>query len=131
MKAQGRGPDAAGAGALEYLQELAETVLEDISAYDPERCGELLGMFVTSLTSAHAERERKANWKKRQAEGIQAAKARGARFGRPPKPLPENFHGAYLRWRTGEITSTKAAEECGMPEPTFRYRAERYQDAAS
>jgi hypothetical protein len=37
------------------------------------------------------------NIKQRQAEGIAAAKLRGVRFGRPPKPLPENFHEVYQR----------------------------------
>ena len=131
LKGHENGPVTANSEAKDYLQALAEKVLSDISAHYPDRYGELVGMFVTSLTSRHAELERKADWKRKQAEGIQAAKVRGPRFGRPPKPLPEGFHGAYLRWRTGEISSTKAAAECGMPEPTFRYRAERYQEAAS
>ena len=42
-----------------------------------------------------AENER-TNIRQRQAEGIAAAKARGVRFGRPPSPLPENFHEAYI-----------------------------------
>ena len=51
------------------------------------------------------------------------------RFGRPPKPLPENFHSVYQRWKMGEITGTAAAKECGMPLATFRYRAEIYEKA--
>ena len=61
------------------------------------------------------------------AEGIAAAKARGVKFGRPPKPLPENFHTIYQRWRNGKITGTKAAEECNMPITTFRYKADIYE----
>ena len=63
----------------------------------------------------------------RQAEGIAAAKARGVRFGRPPKPLPENFHHLYQQWKNGKITGTAAAKLCGMPLSTFRYRAEIYE----
>ncbi len=69
------------------------------------------------------------NIRQRQAEGIAAAKARGVRFGRPPAPLPENFHGVYQRWRAGKITGVAAAKECGMPLSTFRYRAEIYEKA--
>ena len=58
-----------------------------------------------------------------------AAKARGVRFGRPPRPLPENYHSAYQRWKAGTITGTAAAKECGMPLSTFRYRAEIYEKA--
>ena len=57
------------------------------------------------------------------------AKARGVRFGRPPRPLPDNFHAVYQRWRAGKITGTAAAKECGMPLATFRYRAEIYEKA--
>ena len=64
-----------------------------------------------------------------QAEGIAAAKARGVRFGRPPKPLPAGFHSAYQNWKAGKITGTAAAKECGMPLSTFRYRAEIYEKA--
>ena len=58
-----------------------------------------------------------------------AAKAKGIRFGRVPKPLPENFHAVYQRWKSGEITGTAAAKECGMPLSTFRYRAKIYEKA--
>ena len=73
-----------------------------------------------------AENER-TNIRQRQAEGIAVAKANGVRFGRPPKPLPENFHNVYQRWKAGKITGTAAAKECGMPLSTFRYRAEIYK----
>ena len=75
-----------------------------------------------------AENER-SNIRQRQAEGIAAAKARGVRFGRPPKPLPENFHHPYQQWKNGKITGTAAAKLCGMPLSTFRYRAEIYEKA--
>ena len=75
-----------------------------------------------------AENER-TNIRQRQAEGIAAAKAKGVRFGRPPRPLPDNFHRCYQRWKQGEITGTAAAKECGMPLATFRYRAEIYENA--
>ncbi len=34
---------------------------------------------------------------------------------------------AYLRWKAGQITGVAAADECGMPLSTFRYRAARYK----
>ena len=79
-----------------------------------------------SVLSFVAENER-TNIRQRQAEGIAAAKARGVRFGRPPSPLPENYHSAYQRWKAGAITGTAAAKECEMPLSTFRYRAEIYE----
>ena len=93
---------------------------------------DLMGTFIADLVlqilSFVAQNERE-NIRRRQAQGIAAAKARGVRFGRPPKPLPEGFHRAYQRWKAGKISGTAAAKECGMPLATFRYRAEIYEKA--
>ena len=90
--------------------------------------GKFIADIVLQVLSFVAENER-TNIRQRQAEGIAAAKARGVRFGRPPAPLPENFHSAYQRWKAGKITGTAAAAECGMPLSTFRYRAKIYEKA--
>lgn len=104
----------------------------DMPILDTRRGKDLLGTFISDLVlqllSFVAENER-TNIKQRQAEGIAAAKAKGVRFGRPPKPLPENFHSVYQQWKQGSITGTAAAKECGMPLSTFRYRAEIYENA--
>ena len=102
-----------------------------IKSIDRLRRGkDLMGTFLSDIVlqvlSFVAENER-SNIRQRQAEGIAAAKARGVKFGRPPKPLPENFHTIYQRWRNGKITGTKAAEECNMPITTFRYKADIYE----
>lgn len=104
----------------------------DMPILDTRRGKDLLGTFISDLVlqllSFVAENER-MNIKQRQAEGIAAAKAKGVRFGRPPKPLPENFHSVYQQWKQGSITGTAAAKECGMPLSTFRYRAKIYENA--
>ena len=108
----------------------------DIAPYmpllDTRRGKDLMGTFLSDVVlqvlSFVAENER-TNIRQRQAEGIAAAKARGVRFGRPPKPLPENFHQTYQQWKNGKITGTAAAKLCGMPLSTFRYRAEVYEKA--
>lgn len=104
----------------------------DMPLLDTRQGKDLLGTFIADLVlqilSFVAQNEREYI-RKRQAEGIAAAKAKGIRFGRVPKPLPENFHAVYQRWKSGEITGTAAAKECGMPLSTFRYRAEIYEKA--
>ena len=106
-----------------------DMVVIDMPLLDTRRGKDLLGNFISDLVlqilSFVAETER-VNIKKRQAEGIAAAKARGVRFGRPRTPLPDNFTAIYSRWKAGEITGTAAAEKCGMPLATFRYRADIY-----
>ena len=104
-----------------------DIVVLDMPLLDTRRGKDLMGTFLSDIVlqvlSFVAENER-VNIRQRQAEGIAAAKARGGRFGRPPKPLPENFHSVYQRWKAGKLTGTAAAKECGMPLSTFRYRAE-------
>ena len=90
--------------------------------------GTFLSDIVLQVLSFVSENER-TNIRQRQVEGIAAAKAKGVRFGRAPKPLPENFHAVDPRWKRGEITGTTAAKEYGMPLSTFRYRAEIYGKA--
>ena len=107
-----------------------DIVVLDMPLLDTRRGKDLMGTFLSDIVlqvlSFVAENERN-NIRQRQAEGIAAAKARGVKFGRPPRPLPENFHSVYRRWKAGEITGTAAAKACGMPLSTFRYRAERYE----
>lgn len=97
----------------------------DMPLLDTRNGKDLLGTFIADLVLqilsfvAQSERE---NIRKRQEQGIAAAKAKGVRFGRPPKPLPDAYDEAYRRWKDGVITSTTAAKECGMPLSTFRYR---------
>lgn len=108
-----------------------DIVVLDMPLLDTRRGKDLMGTFLSDIVlqvlSFVAENER-TNIRSRQAEGIAAAKARGVRFGRPPKPLPENYHSAYQRWKSGMITGTAAAKECGMPLSTFRYQAGIYEN---
>ena len=107
-----------------------DIVVLDMPLLDTRRGKDLMGTFLSDIVlqvlSFVAENER-TNIRQRQAEGIAAAKARGVRFGRPPKPLPENFPSACQRWKTGVITCTKAAQECGMPLSTFRDQAKIHE----
>lgn len=109
-----------------------DIVVLDMPLLDTRNGKDLMGTFLSDIVlqvlSFVAENER-TNIRQRQAEGIAAAKARGVKFGRSPKPLPENFHSLYQKWKSGKITGTVAAKECGMPLSTFRYRAEIYEKA--
>ena len=88
--------------------------------------GTFLSDVVLQILSFVAENER-SNIKQRQAEGIAIAKAKGVKFGRPPKPLPDNFDEAYRKWKRKKITGVKAAEMCKMPVSTFLYKAKKYE----
>ena len=111
-------------------EKIIDIIVLDMPLLDTRRGKDLMGTFLSDIVlqvlSFVAENER-SNIRQRQAEGIAAAKARGVKFGRPPKPLPENFHTVYQRWKNGKITGTRAAEECNMPITTFRYKADIYE----
>ena len=109
-----------------------DIVVLDMPLLDTRRGKDLMGTFLSDIVlqvlSFVAENER-SNIRQRQAEGIAAAKAKGIRFGKPPLPLPENFHENYQRWKSGEITCTTAAKACGLPLSTFRDKAAVYEKA--
>ena len=122
---------------LEQWRLLTQTkgidiVVLDMPLLDTRRGKDLMGTFLSDIVlqilSFVAENER-TNIRQRQAEGIAAAKSKGVRFGRPPSPLPENFHSVYQKWCSGKMTGTDAAKACGMPLSTFRYRAKIYEKA--
>ncbi|WP_299447815.1 recombinase family protein [uncultured Phascolarctobacterium sp.] len=111
-------------------EKCIDIVVLDMPLLDTRRGKDLMGTFLSDIVlqvlSFVAENER-TNIRQRQAEGIAAAKARGIRFGRPPKPLPQNFHHLYQQWKSGKISGTVAAKLCEMPLSSFRYRAEIYK----
>ncbi len=114
------------------IEKGIDIVVLDMPLLDTRRGKDLMGTFLSDIVlqvlSFVAENER-TNIRQRQAEGIAVAKAKGIRFGRPPLPLPENFHENYQRWKSGEITCTVAANACGLPLSTFRDKAAVYEKA--
>ncbi|GFI27190.1 putative transposon Tn552 DNA-invertase bin3 [Lachnospiraceae bacterium] len=104
-----------------------DIVVIDMPLLDTRRGKDLMGTFLSDIVlqvlSFVAENERK-NIRQRQKEGIEAAKLRGVQFGRPLKPMPENFRHIYDRWIGKEITGEEAAQLCNVARATF-YRKVR------
>lgn len=102
----------------------------DMPLLDTRQGKDLMGTFIADLVlqilSFVAENER-ANIRKRQAEGIAAAKARGVKFGRPPVPLPDNFYPVHQAWRAKKLSLQQAAGACGMPVSTFYAKAKQFE----
>ena len=73
---------------------------------------EMVNNILIEVLGTIAEQER-ATIKKRQAEGIEAAKQKGKKLGRPALVFPDNWNAVYASWRAGEITA-KAAMEHGL-----------------
>lgn len=101
-------------------------VVIDMPLLDTRDKGQdLMGVFISDLVlqilSYVAETERDFI-KKRQAEGIAAAKARGVKFGAKRKELPENFEQIKEKWKKGEISVREAGEILNISYSTFYRR---------
>lgn len=102
----------------------------DMPLLDTRNGKDLMGTFIADLVLqilsfvAQSERE---NIRRRQAQGIAAAMARGVKFGRPALPLPENFYEIHRAWRAKEIPLKQAAAACGMPVGTFYGKAVKFE----
>ena len=103
----------------------------DMPLLDTRRGKDLMGTFLSDIVlqvlSFVAENER-TSIRQRQAEGIAAARARGVRFGRPSRPLPENFPQIHRDWRDKKLTLREAADACAMPVGTFYAKAVRLEN---
>ena len=103
-----------------------DVVVLDMPILDTRRDKNLLGTFIADLVlqvlSFVAENER-ANIIERQRQGIEAAKARGVKFGRRRNALPDNFDETAKKYINGKILIVDAAKTTGMAMSTFRQRA--------
>ena len=102
-----------------------DVVIIDMPLLDTRTAKDLLGTFIADLVlqvlSFVAQNERE-NIKKRQEEGIKAAKLRGVKFGRPTIPVPENFELLVKQWEHGKISVDCVARKSKMSESTFYRR---------
>ncbi|MCI9636564.1 MAG: recombinase family protein [Hungatella sp.] len=112
-------------------EKKVDIVVLDMPLLDTRRGKDLMGTFLSDIVlqvlSFVAENERK-NIRERQKEGIEAARLRGVKFGRPSKPLPENFGQMSQKWMAGEISGRMAADLCGMPLTSFRRRSRTFSE---
>ena len=102
----------------------------DMPILDTRPYKDLLGTFISDLflavLSFVAENERD-NIKKRQAQGIAAAKARGVKFGRPVIEAPDNFAEIAKGFERGKIKLAEAVEKTGLSKTTFYRRLREYE----
>lgn len=108
----------------------ADICVIDMPLLDTRQGRDLMGTFIADLVlqilSFVAQNERE-NIRKRQEEGIAAAKARGVVFGRPELPTPDNFSSVVAAWETKCIPFEEALRRTGLSEATFYRRLRRHR----
>ena len=94
----------------------------DMPLLDTGNGKDLMGTFIADLVlqilSFVAQNERENN-KKRQAEGIAAAKARGVPFGRSTAAAPDDFAKIVKAWEKKQLSIAEVLEQCNMSDYTF------------
>lgn len=102
----------------------------DMPLLDTRNGKDLMGTFIADLVLqilsfvAQSERE---NIIKRQAEGIAAAKAKGVKFGRPEKSVPDDFPRLIHEWEKNKLSFSELLKRCNMSEATFYRRLREYR----
>lgn len=102
----------------------------DMPLLDTRQGKDLMGTFIADLVlqilSFVAQNERE-NIRKRQEEGIAAAKAKGIKFGRPEKQAPADFAKLVANWEKKKISLSEILKQCNMSEATFYRRLREYR----
>ena len=79
---------------------------------------EMVTNILIEVLASVAEQERKTI-RKRQREGIEAAKKAGRNLGRPQIVKPDNWDKVIALWKSGQITAAEAMRKTGMKRTTF------------
>ena len=102
----------------------------DMPLLDTRNGKDLMGTFIADLVLqilsfvAQSEHE---NIRKRQAEGIAAAKAKGIKFGRPEKSVPNDFSKIVKAWEQKKLTLAEVLKQCNISESTFYRKLREYR----
>jgi DNA invertase Pin-like site-specific DNA recombinase len=98
--------------------------LLDTRQKERDLTGTFIADLVLQILSYVAQQEREFI-RQRQAEGIEAAKARGVKFGRPPVERPEMFYEVREVWKRNEISAREAGRRLGINYKTFQAWADQ------
>lgn len=90
---------------------------------------EMIQNILIEVLASIAEQER-LTIRKRQQDGIDAARVKGKHLGRPRLQTPENFNEVYAQWKAGCITGRTAQRNLGISSASF-YRLVKRKEAVS
>jgi DNA invertase Pin-like site-specific DNA recombinase len=107
-----------------------DIVVLDMPLLDTRKGKDLLGTLIADLVLAlfsYVSENERETIRKRQADGIKAARARGVKFGRPIKKPPKNFGDLVKRWERGEIPLSDLLTQTDLAEATFYRRLREHR----
>lgn len=87
---------------------------------------DMIQNILIEVLASIAEQER-LTIRKRQREGIEAAKAKGKHLGRPRVQQPEEFDDIYIQWKRKEITAVGAMRKMKLSSSTFYRMVKQYE----
>ena len=87
---------------------------------------DMISNILVEVLSSIAEQER-LTIRKRQREGIDAAKRKGKHLGRPITEMPAGFGEMYREWKAGRITARWAMKQLGLKSSTFYRLVRKYE----
>lgn len=117
---------------LEYFKEhnIHIKILDiptTLTDFPPEQMWvmDMINAILIEVLGSIAENERN-KIRSRQREGIESAKKKKVKFGRPKQPKPDNWDSVMLRVASGAIRPTDAMKELGINRSRYYYLCERY-----
>ena len=102
----------------------------DMPLLDTRQGKDLMGTFIADIVLqilSFVAQSKRENIRKRQEQGIAAAKARGVRFGRPEIPIPDNFGKIVSDWEKKRVSLNETLKLCNMSEATFYRKLREYR----
>lgn len=131
--------DRFGRNYIEGRKEFTELISKGIKVYVLDRpmlenlyklndsMSKFMIDFLVGWELINAEEELK-RIKERQRQGIEQAKQKKVRFGRPPIEVNEDqFKNVYCKWKNKEITATKAMTTLGLKKSKFYNMVNEYE----
>lgn len=115
------------AGVRIQILDLPTTMIDVPDGENGSWIIDMLNNMMIEVLASMAEQER-LTIRKRQAEGIAAAKLKGKHLGRPKAQYPDDWAKVYGIWKDGNITAVQAMQELNLKKATFYKLVKSYEN---
>lgn len=112
---------------LSIVEQLNEKNVELVSLKEHIDTTTAQGRFILTIFAALSELERESTLQ-RQKEGIEAARIKGKKFGRPRIEKPKNWDNVINLWKRGKITAVEAMKKLQLDRGTFYRRIKELEN---